>query len=459
MKRISKLYLLKTSVLLFGAGILAAGWLSACSDGDDNQPLNPEQTYIDIVDYPDTGYSIKAVGTSITGEALTIHAKGLWQFVPENDNTSEWLRLFPDRGNDDGVLRVIAIENEKFEPQSARFKILLDGKEQPDAFIVTQEANTPYLTITPEEGIKLGADARTLSFSIKGSVKYEISETYAGEDADWLTERSISEGGELTYQVLANMKTTARTAKVVVKVPGFESLNTEVSVSQVRTRQALGFPVEWLFSAADMSKYTTDFVNNNFISPESGSGTICYMRNPDNTGTFKKSVGSTGHPTVAGTLWGDYWEFSVPATEDIPANSIAHIKFITRSSAGGPRYWVLEYLDGETWYSFGEKRSTEIENEGTIEYTLDLVEDLLNPKTVGTSNALIDTDLTLQHPIPTGATLQIRYRCVSNRACNGKQMSAAHGGTSRIAGAASGQSTPSPSIDIQRPTEEGLLPQ
>lgn len=436
--------------------LLATGMFLACSSDDDTAGQTVPG-HIEIKGYDTvTGYMVSALGTKITGEKLDIDAKGVWQFVAEDETADEWVRIFPDRGTDEGVIHVIVREDRLFRPKSARFKILLDGEEQSTVFTVNQAANTPYLTITDDE-MRLQPDARKLSFTIRSNVDYEVNEIYEGTASDWLTERMISENGVVSYQVLANESAESRTVKLTVKATEFDNLNAEVSITQLRTRKVVGFPVKWLFSTDIYSKYQPNFVNENFINPENGNGKLFYTPNAGNTKTVR-SVGSTGHPTIKGTLPGDYWIFEAQTKEDIPANSVVHVKFITRSSKTGARYWILEYLDGSDWKPFGEKRTLSEEGE-RIEYTLDLVTDLLTPQTVGTSNAMIDSYLTLTSPIQAQGSVQIRYRCVSNMNCAGNPLTAGHSGTSRIAGAASGELTPSPEIDVCRPAEEGTLPE
>lgn len=437
--------------------LLATGMFMACSSDDDTAGQTVPG-HIEIKGYDAaTGYTVGAAGTEITGEKLDIDAKGVWQFIAEDEIEDEWVRIFPDRGTDEGVIHVIVREDRLFQPKNARFKILLDGEEQSTAFTVYQEAGHPYLTITDDEEIRLQPDARKLSLAIRSNVDYKVSEIYEGTASDWLTERMISENGVVSYQVLANESVESRTVKFAVKATEFDNLNAEVSITQLRTRQVAGFPVKWLFSKDIYSKYQKDFVDNNFVKPEEGTGKISYMPNADNTSPDRR-VGSTGHPTFYGSLSGDYWIFEAQTEEDIPANSVVHVKFITRSSKTGARYWILEYLDGSDWKPFGEKRTLSEEGE-RVEYTLDLVADLLAPQTVGQSNAMIDSYLTLTSPIRAQGSVQIRYRCVSDMNCAGNPLTAGHSGTSRIAGAASGELMPSPEIDVCRPAEEGTLPE
>lgn len=94
---------------------------------------------------------------------------------------------------------------------------------------------------------------------------------------------------------------------------------------------------------------TNAFVFDNALPAEIGEGTISYVQDAANTRTIQKVVGTTGHPYLSGSLTGDYWLFQIPVKETLPAGTVMHIKFITRSAAGAARYWSLEYLDNESW--------------------------------------------------------------------------------------------------------------
>lgn len=199
-----------------------------------------------------------------------------------------------------------------------------------------------------------------------------------------------------------------------------------------------GLPVKWLFSADyfQSGKYNDDFIERNALAAETGRGTLGFYRAPENAGAaaVEREVSQAGHPVVSGILPGDYWLFRASAEDDIEPGVDLHVSFRTRSSAGGPRYWMLEYRDGAAWLPLGDlrRRDFAVQSDGaggaaadggapvvveSFEYTFDLIEDLTGSKRVGTDNASIDLDFSLGSRIAAGTDIEVRFRCVSSRVC------------------------------------------
>lgn len=63
----------------------------------------------------------------------------------------------------------------------------------------------------------------------------------------------------------------------------------------------------------------------------------------------KYYVGGTGHPYVTGVWPEDAWVFTATDGNEYPAGTKLHIKYLTRCSGTGQKYWRLEYWDGEAW--------------------------------------------------------------------------------------------------------------
>ena len=251
------------------------------------------------------------------------------------------------------------------------------------------------------------------------------------EKPDWCT--LIPEGAERSREVKINC--SANTGKkregTLVLTCGDETRT--IAVFQQGAYIVKGFPVEWLFTADYYAtgKYTNAFVFDNALPAEIGEGTISYVQDAANTRTIQKAVGKTGHPFLSGSLTGDYWLFQIPVKETLPAGTVMHIKFITRSAAGAARYWSLEYLDNGSWKPISAQRTVQVAGESVI-YTLDLVTDLTGNKRVGSDNAQIDNDFTLSAQITAGNRLQCRLRCAADIACNGENPNT---GNHRLAGA------------------------
>lgn len=158
-----------------------------------------------------------------------------------------------------------------------------------------------------------------------------------------------------------------------------------------------------------------------------GSGKITYVQ-VDKTGFAgtdnpKYYVGGTGHPYMTGAWPDDYWQFTATDGVEYPAGTKLHIKYLTRISATGQKYWVLEAWDGEAWQP-ATALQTETETGNNVQYNF------INP----TSNAEVEHTWTLAKPC---TEMQFRMRCVANWQSNGKgALASPNGGTVRLASAA-----------------------
>ena len=196
---------------------------------------------------------------------------------------------------------------------------------------------------------------------------------------------------------------------------------------------------QWEFCAANMPEYAYMFGGEagvadkkagdgklEILSNYSDGGSIAYVSvdktSIDTDSKFKRIVGDTGHPYVTGPWTGDYWLFTLNTGTDVPSGTKAHIKYITRTSKTGPKYWVIEYLDGETW-----KPAAELKTADEVEHNLVMEKD-------GSTNVTVDVEFTTTAAMP---NLQFRQRVVSMIQANGgAALTKPNGGTARIAGSA-----------------------
>lgn len=287
--------------------------------------------------------------------------------------------------------------------------------------------------------IKLAASTDSWSFTNEGgSQKLIIQSPGPWEltaQPEWCTITPASGFGSLEATLTCDPNAESKRKGTLTLTSGNETCT--IDVTQTGAYVIKGYPVEWLFSKDESANYLDAFVDGNALPAKVGLGTLSFVQDPSNSAiAIGRNVGSTGHPYVTGTRKGDGWTFTVPALEDIAksGHAILHIAFITRSSAGGPRYWLLEYLDGATWKPVIEPRKTTVAGE-SVSYNVDLVEDLAGSKKVGTDNAEIDRDFPLTAPLAKGKNLTVRFRCVANESCDGSP-EPSETGTNRIAGAA-----------------------
>jgi hypothetical protein len=196
---------------------------------------------------------------------------------------------------------------------------------------------------------------------------------------------------------------------------------------------------KWRFTATTMTAYqeffggtagkfdTTEGFGGLYVpSNVEGNGKIEYWQ-IDKTGidTANKAsriIGGTGHPYVTGAWPGDYWQFSATDNYEYPAGTQLHIKFLTRISATGQKYWMLEYFDGNEWKP-AEEYPVETETETGTNAQYNFIEP--------TANVAVECNWKLAAPC---REPKFRMRCVANWQSNGKgALAAPNGGTCRIA--------------------------
>ncbi|MGN0189904.1 MAG: BACON domain-containing protein [Candidatus Cryptobacteroides sp.] len=158
-------------------------------------------------------------------------------------------------------------------------------------------------------------------------------------------------------------------------------------------------------------------------APSVGSGRITFVQVDKTsfagTDNPKYNVGSTGHPFVTGVWPGDYWLFTATDGKEYPAGTKLHVKFLTRVSGTGQKFWTLEYWDGESWQPTDELQ-TETETGNSVQYNF--VEQ--------TVNVTVDKTFTLSKAC---TQMQFRMVCVANWTAGKKTLEAPNGGTCRLA--------------------------
>ena len=196
---------------------------------------------------------------------------------------------------------------------------------------------------------------------------------------------------------------------------------------------------KWRFTATTMTAYqdlfggtagkfdaTEGFGGLYVPSNVEGNGKIEYWQidksGIDTANKASRIIGGTGHPYVTGAWPGDYWQFSATDNYEYPAGTQLHIKFLTRISATGQKYWMLEYFDGNEWKPADEYPvETETETGTNAQYNF------IEP----TANVAVECNWKLAAPC---REPKFRMRCVANWQSNGKgALAAPNGGTCRIA--------------------------
>lgn len=181
------------------------------------------------------------------------------------------------------------------------------------------------------------------------------------------------------------------------------------------------------------------------FSAVEGSGYITYVPYDlsSNNGNNKYLLDISGKdPRVTGPWPEDYWLFY--GDKPVKSGSKVQIKFGTRTSATGHKYWILEYLDGKTWKVAGTPLvSTDMPEGKNVTYTHAMAPD-------GSTNIAVNETVVFTRNVE---HLQFRFRCVANWQASGNgPLAARNGGTARLAIGSGANEVPQPCVII---LEEG----
>lgn len=147
----------------------------------------------------------------------------------------------------------------------------------------------------------------------------------------------------------------------------------------------------------------------------------------------KYYVGGTGHPYVTGVWPGDAWVFTATDGNEYPTGTKLHIKYLTRCSGTGQKYWRLEYWDGEAWQPTDPLKK-ETESGSSAEYNFE----------ESKKNVTVDKTFTLAKAC---TEMQFRMVCVVNWTLGKKALEAPNGGTCRLAAESDAEGT-SPIFEV-----------
>lgn len=292
----------------------------------------------------------------------------------------------------------------------------------------------------------------------------EVIATYTAEATDYVTVSGVVNGGNLTVtvdEVEYSVKQVDCPAELSISGLNGNKVDLTGYISGLLGAKMFGILTtavkdngpavvprpdkllyaKWRFTATTMTAYQDFFGgtagkldkaegNGGCYVPSNveGNGKIEYYQidktDIDNNGKASRIIGGTGHPYVTGAWPGDYWQFSATDNYEYPAGTNLHIKFLTRVSATGHKFWMLEYFDGNDWKPADEYPVlTETESGTNASYNF--------IETTSTSNIAVECNWTLAAPC---REPKFRMRCVANWQANGSgALAAPNGGTCRIA--------------------------
>lgn len=287
----------------------------------------------------------------------------------------------------------------------------------------------PFISIVGGNKVTVPATETAVAVKIQANVpfKYDC-------DVDWILPAAKTSASvtvkEGAFTVAANTG-AERTAHIRFYNEQYD-IESVCTVKQLSDHAAL--PVKWTLRSSCNFTSTWPFANtpgvsttegeNGYMNSTTGVGTIWFNNAngvANDTNKKCKLDVSDKSPRVMGVWIGDYCQFKVPGKVD--KGRKVRISFETRVSATHPKYWRLQYLDGETWKDACETKTAAVEGEGDVVYTHQMAGD-------GSTN--IQVDATVTYGANTDNVI-FRFICQTAMQANGKGcLEAPNGGSWRL---------------------------
>lgn len=388
----------------------------------------------------------------LKAEEFQVRSNLKWRIVPAEESGYDWIKVSPDTGEKDGKFIFTTGRNLALESREAYFTIQADlgnGYEDLPALLLMKQKKQSEIFECSDLNFSVESGSKTLKPRIISNVEWtytiEPMSDYATENCDWITDNTNHEPSKvldtLSLKVAAN-NGSIRGATVIFKykLNGVEQ-KTELPITQygASAESVDGFPVGWIIGTGlDKINFNTTFPTAGYIEASTGSGRISYYSDPDKndpSGNFAMLVGGGGDPYVTGAWIGDYWEFK--SSEPVSAGAILKISFQAATSAKGPKYWRLEYRDGDEWLVPSSLKNSFDDNGKEVVYTHTMLSG---------SSKTVDVSAVVKLKNTTDAA-DFRFVCAHSLTSDGTASTAPRGGTMRLTLADPNDAKWQPTID------------
>lgn len=220
----------KGAAVLLGLLFIASLSIISCNKTEE-QP----DPYFQIEGSP-TGLSVDMNENS---QSYVVRSNRPWEIVAQEEG--DWVRAFPDKGEDDGIFKFLINENDVFVNRTMNFAFIVDGEEQPVLFRIDQEANVPYILIMNGDTIMSIPSVGGVSDII---IKANVDWTYSLDDDSWLTEVEVAPD-VIKFQAAKNLG-DERSAILTVSANEFAGLEEQIILKQSSYSIVLEENFNWL---------------------------------------------------------------------------------------------------------------------------------------------------------------------------------------------------------------------
>ena len=386
------------------------------------------------------GVSTNAIDVEADATTATFKVTGEVAWTVTSSN--EAFTVSPASGEGEADVTVKFPANESAEAVVAEITVATEdpgAKPKTQTVVITQASATKSFTASvAKTSFKLGEDRTVIT--VQSDVEWTMTSTndmiYLIDPADDLGKASITCTGNAEVLVLMPANFKLEENKSTITVSTESTLVQQNTYTFEITQEAYTVPAgqvlaEWYFATevkAELEKTWNLPVGGDLADVE-GFGDVYVDANSQGSGKFqywqvdkrpiidkehkrsKRTVTGTGEPMALPAYTGDYALWTANPASPLAAGTKVHIFFAVRpNDAQCTKYWILEYLDGDTWKAVADQVKTATTANGTVEYTHEILWDELQ------INTFVDAVVTLS---ASTSTVQFRFRCVDNTMCDG----------------------------------------
>jgi len=265
----------RTALIFLPLFLFSLFLLSSCKE----EPVQ-EDPFFTIEGDP-TGLTLTKAAKTTT---YVVRSNRPWEIVRKAG--AEWLKVFPEKGDADGIFKIIVTENETFDVRTENLAFIVDGEEQPVLFRVDQAGNVPYIILPQSVTIPAGGGEFTVD------VQSNVAWTAALSDDTWLEETSVTTQ-KITFTAEENVSIDPRTTTLTLTATLYPTVVESVVMTQSPGTVVLEENFSWLAYGSPVFYTTTGETRFDSWTQEqkdkgwtstvntttgSGSTPLCYAR-------------------------------------------------------------------------------------------------------------------------------------------------------------------------------------
>jgi hypothetical protein len=197
------------------------------------EKIVPQDPFFSIEGSP-TGLTVtKAAKT----QSYVVRSNRSWEIV-EKEN-ADWVKVFPEKGDADGIFKIIVSANQTFNTRTANYAFVVDGEEQPVLFRVDQAGNVPYITLPAS--VTVPAAGGVFSVDVVSNVAW----SYSLSSDTWLDEQSVTTQ-KITFLAEENTSIDPREVTLTLTAVDYPAVVSTVVLTQSPGTVVLEEDFSWL---------------------------------------------------------------------------------------------------------------------------------------------------------------------------------------------------------------------